>query len=189
MIQLLPLITPDYIILCLLKERAGDMKSKILTVILIILILIGIGGCFYFWNRNQAINSAIAEISSESAETEKAAQSKQADISKSQEAITEAEKNRDELSAKKEEAEKAFSDKQITGNGYSLENFEAITVKVAADKVEVFKGASDEYEVSKELSKDDEIIIDAKATYTDKAFYRIKGTETYVNADAVEGGK
>ena len=167
------------------------MKTKILTILLGILLLAGIAGCFFLYNNNTKIKNDLAGIPQDIKNAEDTTATQKSELDGIEAAIAEAEKKQNDLSQKSQDAEASVAKVQSedtlpNGNGYNLVEFNPVTAEISKDNAEVYLGSSDEYETVEELTKGTEITVDAKAVYQSASFYRIKDSGKFVNADAVE---
>lgn len=162
------------------------MKAKIITLVLGILLVAGIAGCFFLYNNNTKIKNDLAGIPQDIKNAEDTAAEQTDKLGKVKADIEAAEMKQNELEEESQKAEAQFADITPEENGYNLQKFDPLTVMVSVDKAAVYSGSSDEYETVEELTKGTEITVDAKAVYQSASFYRIKDSGKFVNADAVE---
>ena len=164
------------------------MKAKILTAVLGIVLIAGIGTSIYFVVDNNKTQAVVAEVTADADKIASTNDEQSIDVQKLKDDYDDAQKNGQDLVATLENAEMQQDAMYRTENGYVLETIAETSAKISVEQADVLLGASDEYDVAETLAKDTQIIVDAKATNQTEVFYRIKDTTHFVSEKSIELG-
>ena len=164
------------------------MKAKILTAVLGIVLIAGIGTSIYFAVDNNKTQAVVAEVTADADKIASENNEQSPDVQKLKTDYDEAQKNGQDLVATLENAQMQQDAMYRTENGYVLETIAESSAKISVEQADVLLGASDEYDVAETLAKDTQIIVDAKATNQTEVFYRIKDTTHFVSEKSIELG-